>query len=241
MYLLHIGRYIDKVSLISCYIVDLREVYMPTQSVGFCPHCGNTTPQSLEGTCARPPYKPEGAHYFFLAQCQTCHKGLTYRSMDETSFDCATADELFDASNCELVWPSVNILHPCVPASISKIYTEASAIKTRAPNAFAGQIRRSLEAVCADRGTTRRTLAQNLDELVQRGEIPQTLSDMTDILRQMGNVGSHAGDEEIAPEYVDVLDDFFRVVIEYVYVAPHKVTEFRARLNYARQTGQQPI
>ena len=146
----------------------------------------------------------------------------------------------FDLTKFELVWPSSGNLHPCVPELVRNVYSEAMAIKSRAPNAFANQIRRALEAVCSDRGATRRVLAQNLKELVERGEIPSTLGEMTDVLRQLGNVGSHAGEESIAVEYVDVIDDFFRAVIEYVYIAPHKVTEFNARLEFARQTGTQP-
>lgn len=130
------------------------------------------------------------------------------------------------------MWPQPGDLHPSVPESVRRIYSEASAIKSRAPNAFANQIRRSLEALCKDRGTNKRVLAQSLKELSSRGEIPPTLADMTDVLRQLGNIGSHAGDQEIDPDYVDVIDDFFRAIVEYVYIAPHKVNEFKARLDY---------
>jgi hypothetical protein len=60
------------------------------------------------------------------------------------------------------------------------------------------------------------------------------------VLRQLGNVGSHAGEDEIAPEYVDVIDDFFCAIIEYVYIAPHKVSEFKARLAIAQHARRQP-
>ena len=212
---------------------------MDIQGVGYCPHCGNTAPQNLEGSCTHLDNE-DGAHHFFLTQCQTCAEGLTYRHIDARNTVPEISHGQFDLSKYELVWPSTNDLHACVPEAVRRIYAEASAIKTRAPNAFANQIRRSLEAVCKDRGAAGRTLAKNLNELAERGEIPQTLSEITGVLRQLGNVGSHAGDEDIAPEYVDVIDDFFRAIIEYVYIAPHKVAEFKARLDYARQTGRQP-
>ena len=58
---------------------------------------------------------------------------------------------------------------------------------------------------------------------------------MTDILRMLGNIGSHAADESVEPEYVDAIDEFFRAVVEYVYVAPYRVNEVRAQLDYARK------
>lgn len=212
---------------------------MDIQSIGYCPHCGNTAPQNLMGECTNL-HNDDGAHHFFLTQCQTCAEGLIYRHVDPYHTVPELSHGRFNLSKYDLVWPKAYDLHSCVPETVRKIYAEASAIKTRAPNAFANQIRRSLEAVCKDRGAPGRVLAQNLSELAQRGEIPQTLSDMTEVLRKLGNVGSHAGDEEIAPEYVDVIDDFFRAIIEYVYIAPQKVAEFKARLDYACQSGRQP-
>ena len=215
-----------------------RSMNMDEQSIGYCPHCGNHAPQTLHGTCTHL-HNKDGSHNFFLTQCQTCFEGLMYCQIDPTNCGPQTSHGQFDLSQYELVWPAQGTLHSSVPESVRKVYAEAAAIKSRAPNAFANQIRRSLEAVCKDRGATNRVLAQNLAELAKRGEIPQTLAEMTDVLRQLGNVGSHAGDETIAPEYVDVIDDFFRAIIEYVYIAPHKVNEFNARLAYARQTGNQ--
>ena len=212
---------------------------MEEQSVGYCPHCGNHAPQNLKGTCTHL-HTTDGSHNFFLTQCQTCAEGLMYRHIDSMNRGAQTTHGNFDLSKYELVWPAAGNLHSCVPESVRNAYAEAIAIKSRAPNAFANQIRRSLEAVCKNRGTTKRVLAQSLRELADRGETPETLAEMTDVLRQLGNIGSHAGDESIAPEYVDVIDDFFRAIIEYVYIAPHKVSEFNARLSYARQTGTQP-
>jgi hypothetical protein len=77
-----------------------------------------------------------------------------------------------------------------------------------------------------------------LEELVTRGEIGPVLADMTDVLRRLGNIGSHDSDEVIAPEYVDVIDEFFRAVVEYVYIAPFKVGEFKKRLASVNNAAQ---
>lgn len=212
---------------------------MEEQSLGHCPHCGNRAPQELKGLCSHR-HNQDGSHHFFLTQCLTCAEGLLYRHVDPGNAMPRISHGNFELSEYELVWPIPAGLHSCVPDSVKNVYLEAAAIKSLAPNAFANQIRRALEAVCKDRGATQRVLAKSLNELADRGEIPQTLSEMTDVLRKLGNVGSHAGDEAIAPEYVDVIDEFFRAIIEYVYIAPHKVNEFKARLAYAQKTGTPP-
>jgi hypothetical protein len=51
----------------------------------------------------------------------------------------------------------------------------------------------------------------------------------------LGNIGSHAADIAVDPSYVDTIDEFFRAVLEYVYVAPFKVAEVKASLDAARK------
>jgi hypothetical protein len=59
---------------------------------------------------------------------------------------------------------------------------------------------------------------------------------MTTIIRTLGNIGSHASEQEVGPEFVPAIDQFFRAVVEYVYVAPSRVDEVTAQLQAARKT-----
>lgn len=191
--------------------------------VAFCPHCGNTAPQVAKQWMRT----ADPDLLMALAQCQTCSGVLLYR---HTQYFGHT-------EGVELVWPAPGDLHKAVPDAVKKIYAEAAKIKRLAPNGFANQIRRALEAVCKDRNATKRTLAENLQELADRGEMPPTLAEMTVVLRQLGNIGSHLGDEDIHPSYVEPLDDFFRAIVEYVYIAPHKISEFKKQLDAARKAS----
>ena len=69
--------------------------------------------------------------------------------------------------------PEAGHLDSSVPSAIVKVYEEAYRIKAIAPNAYAGQIRRALEAISEDRGATKGTLQARLKELSDKGEIPQ--------------------------------------------------------------------
>lgn len=117
---------------------------------------------------------------------------------------------------------------------------EAHRIKESAPNAFAVQIRRALEAVCDDRGIAAGQLYKRVADLVQKGIVPQVFGEAADLLRAVGNIGAHAGTAGVHPWLVSAVDELFRAVVEYVYVAPKKVEDFRQRLDDYRRKVKGP-
>lgn len=198
--------------------------------VAFCPHCGNRAPQRLIHTqeYLGQGYSMDGSVdnnipcAYYVAVCETCNEILLYDVFGDIVED-------KDFHRADLVWPDPGVLHQSVPKAITECYVEAARIKNLAPNAFAVQIRRALEALCDDRSAKKGVLQLRLQDLVSRGEIPPVLAEMTDVLRLLGNIGAHAADQSIKPGHVLAIDDFFRVIIEYVYVAPSKLKEFRDR------------
>lgn len=160
---------------------------------------------------------------YLVARCETCKEILLYHS-------------IYDAAPT-LIFPNIT-LGQTVPEEISKLYDEATRIKSIAPNAFAVQIRRALEAICVDRGSNRKNLAAQLKELGEKGEIPKTLSEASDILRVIGNVGAHANKRDVHPLQVLALDEFFKAIIEYVYVSPSKIESFRARMDSYNKSNE---
>lgn len=159
---------------------------------------------------------------YYVAVCETCNEILLYYAFINVVED-------KDFHHAELIWPDPGVLHQSVPKAIAECYIEAARIKNLAPNAFAVQIRRALEALCDDRGAKKGILQLRLQDLVSRGEIPPVLAEMTNMLRLLGNIGAHAADQSVKPGHVLAIDDFFHVITEYVYVAPSKLKEFRDR------------
>ena len=198
------------------------------RKVEFCPHCGNRSPQKLlhEQYCPGRGWSltDDGAveldMVYFVAVCETCNAILVYRAIEDIP-----DTKYFTA--CDLVYPQSVVLHKSVPVVIAGIYGEAARIKELAPNAFAVQIRRALEAVCEDRGAKSGTLQKMLKDLSERGEIPSVLAQVSDALRLLGNIGAHGIAESIKPWQVYTIDDFFRAIVEYVYIAPSKLQEFQ--------------
>ena len=205
----------------------------------FCPHCGNVAPQRLihrqehsesgyESEGSDPARRTEVPWGTFVAVCETCERILLYnnpfRGMPANHF-----------ASGELIFPESGELHKAVPEAIRAVYSEAWRIKEIAPNAFATQIRRALEAVCEDRQTARGALAVRLEQLADKGELPPNLVEVAGVIRLLGNIGAHAAERQVHPLHVQALDDFFRAVVEYVYVAPSKLRVFRETMEEAER------
>lgn len=125
----------------------------------------------------------------------------------------------------------------CVPKRIQRIYEEIWPLRHIAPNAFAGQIRRALEFICHDQKAQGRTLFEQLKDLSSRGVFPGYFSEITELMRLIGNLGAHAAEQEVDFWDAELLDDFFRAVVEYVYIAPSRIERLKERIDARKHSG----
>jgi len=177
----------------------------------------------------------EDKHFWstFVAVCETCGHVLVYDNPGDQF-------EEKEFHYCNLVYPKSGRLHHSVPETIRSVYEEAHRIKEIAPNAFAVQIRRALEAICEDRNAKKGNLQKRLEELSSKGEMPPVLSEASDALRLLGNIGAHGINDSVHPLQASAMDEFFRAIVEYVYVAPSRLAEFKERIHkykQAKETG----
>lgn len=117
-----------------------------------------------------------------------------------------------------------------VPEKVLTVYSEAWPLRHTAPSAFANQIRRALEYVCQDRGAVGKTLYDQLRDLAKRSVFPPQLAEMADLVREVGNRGSHASLDEVNIWDAELLDQLFRLILQYVYIGPAHVERLRNRL-----------
>jgi hypothetical protein len=208
---------------------------MKDKTVRHCWHCNNTTLHEVVFTYSSPalwdhvvdPYEDasqieeiEPIRYYVL-ECSTCKDFALVGG-----FVTELPEKLHDYP---VLYPESREFPSCVPKDIRKAYIEAIEIRLRAPNAFAGQIRKALEILCNEQNASGKTLAEKLRSLVAKGVLPATLAEMTDIIREIGNAGVHAIG---SVSFLDtgLIDDFFRSIVEYVYVAPDQIRSIRERL-----------
>lgn len=203
-----------------------------------CGHCGNRTPhakawqyehlqlfEQLEEQDYLEPYT------WVLYACGTCGGLNIYGSFYGVYGDRDFARTRLHPK-ASLMLPPGHMISPSepIPPRIVRLYEEVWPLRHRAPAAFVGQIRRLLEFVCAERNASGRTLFDKLSHLASQGVFPGYFADITDLLRVVGNMGAHATEEDLSVWDAELIDDFFRSVVDYVYVAPAKIRRMQERL-----------
>jgi hypothetical protein len=118
-----------------------------------------------------------------------------------------------------------------IPEPILRAYAGAWPLRHVNPAAFANQIRRALEYVCQDRGAIGRSLAEQLRDLAQRSVFPPDLASTGDLLRQLGNIGSHATTDEIDAWDAELADELFVMILRYVYLVPAHISRMKQRMS----------
>ncbi len=213
------------------------------ERIEFCPHCGNCAnqrvvhaqqfPMTLEQYRSKKLVKiyHDAVGAYYTAVCDVCQKILVYKDfqLNKGSLSFKTA---------ELVWPDyldIDIL--CMPESIANVYSEATKVLNASPDAFVILIRRGLEAICYDRGAKGNNLYLRLSDLAQKGEIPPRLADYANALRLLGNMAAHSPKQNLNLQDAFLVNDFFKMVVEYVYVALDKLKRFRERLQLIGYTA----
>lgn len=85
-----------------------------------------------------------------------------------------------------------------LPEDVARYYAGAiRALDAGIPDAAAVQLRRTLEAAAAARGVTQGALVARIRHLISEGKITSEFGRVLDHIRQVGNVGAHAGDQEV--------------------------------------------
>ena len=205
-----------------------------------CNHCGNKTSHTLLAShSATFLYEQSGEERwyepfeFYLYSCGTCQGVLLLGD-----FSCHLYPGMSRADYPRLYPVGASLLPPSymmspshpVPQRVLQVYEEIWPLRHTAPNAFAGQIRRALEYICQEQNAEGDTLFRKLNDLTGKGILPATLAGMTTLIREGGNIGVHASEEDIDTWDAELIDALFRVVVEYVYIAPAKMKRLEERL-----------
>ena len=61
---------------------------------------------------------------------------------------------------------------------------------------------------------------------------------MSYVLRLLGNIGAHASQQPVKPGHVRVIDEFFRAIVEYVYIAPQKIKQLKDQLSRLKSANE---
>lgn len=202
-----------------------------------CFHCGNTVPHTrlarflgeqlfehIEGKRFNESFEYE------LFQCPTCHEISLHG--DFVSYP------LFHSLLERRLYPRGDRLIPAdhktsrnhfIPEEIITQYQQAWPLLHMSPGAFAVQVRRILEFICNHQGAKGKTLHSLLQDLATTGVLPRSYAEASDLIRTIGNIGAHAGNEVVDYWDAELLDDFLRWIVDFLYVTPAEIDRLRQR------------
>ncbi len=190
-----------------------------------CQHCGNKTSHTIIEKGLEKEYAEfeDGVTYdididLWFTKCDNCHKHSLFFCLNDNS----------DESSC--LWPNERRIDQAVPKKINIAYKEAIKVKKISKIAFIILIRRSLEILCKHEKVNGKDLKSKIKKLGEFEIIPQKLTDMADLIRLLGNDGVHKTDITISDNEINLLDDFFLAIIEYIYIAPEKIKKIKNRI-----------
>lgn len=115
-----------------------------------------------------------------------------------------------------------------VPDKIKNAYE--SALKTKNVDNVMCVIglRRTLDILCREHGEVKGSLHSRLNNLSERGIIPEVLDDASHLIRMIGNSAAHE-DVEFDNYVVNYMIKFTRIILEYVYVIPKEIERMQSR------------
>ncbi len=198
---------------------------MPLDRVkSLCDHCGNVSfKHQLYSSDIRV------GSFYRLYRCEICENVLLQKVLWITNAMDRDRVRVHKREEIVQLWPLAHSLPSEVPNRISEVYEEARSVR-KSPSSFVVQIGRALEVMTRDLKAKGKTLNNRLNFLITQGVIPRVFGEMGHINRIFRNWGAHDAEISVKPEDVQTVDDFFKALIEYVYVAPAKVERVKKRI-----------
>lgn len=204
-----------------------------TSFVSHCEHCGNKSYKTWISS-HKVKISEQSLVEYKLYKCTICEHVILQK--ESTQFVVAVTPntptspkkQKITAQHIEQLWPPSFLFPPEVPERIRILYGEAQAVKRVSARSFVGLIRVALEAVTKEKGAEGKDLFNKIEWLIQKKELPPVFGEMSHIARKIANLGVHDAETEVQPSFATTVDEFFRAIIEYIYIAPAKVDQIRA-------------
>ena len=197
-----------------------------------CGHCGNkTTHEQLSETTVDEKIEYQEQTFldveskYIITKCGTCNQVSIFSRWSTDHKDTK------DLNMAVRIYPPNKYLPSGVPEKVNEAYKEAYRLLKISSQAYVILIRRSLELMCKDKNAKGRDLKSMIDDLALKGIIPNLFTDMGDLIRKIGNSGAHGDNLNLNKFDLELINDFFLAMVEFVYVVPLKIEKIRKRLH----------
>lgn len=215
----------------------MQNLDTPKEVIIKCFHCGNETLMRQTGEfqwgSRNVEYDDFDYHYTYeMFACPVCHK-ITLRQIysDETMIDVGCRGEMLMYNSKTILYPINSIDSSSIPPKIKEAFESALKTKGIDKNVCLMALRRTLELILKDKGATKWGLKDKIEEIAQKGLLPDTLKEASSLTKILGDSAAHDNDLEIDQYDVDSMAEFVEFIIEYLYIIPDKINTYKGRLS----------
>lgn len=127
---------------------------------------------------------------------------------------------------------------PDVPRELAEDYMEACIVLSDSLKASAALSRRCLQNILKDQGTTKRDLSDQIEEVLEKKELPTWLADELHNIREIGNFAAHPNKSKVTGEILQVEPgeaeanlDVLEGLFDFYYVQPAAAKKRKEALN----------
>lgn len=191
-----------------------------------CQHCGNQGIHSVVASVTEtetielePGNLFEEDFEIVFCRCENCHQHSLFSFLNG------------DIDDSWSLYPIEKQIDNSVPKVIRDAYSEALKIKKISSVAFVIMIRRALELLCKHEKAEGNNLSKRIQDLGRKKIIPKVLSEMADTIRLLGNDNAHDNNNALDQHELELLDNFYSTIIEYVYIGPKKIELLKNKLS----------
>lgn len=199
-----------------------------------CLHCGNTTLMYQCGKYNWDANKYEKYHeyYFFyeyeMFACPVCEKiTLLEKYGDE---DMVGFNGNLDSEE-KIIYPINTIDSSAMPTVVKKAFESALKVRNVDDVGCLMLLRHTLEVIVKEQGAVGGTLAQKIENIANRGILPDTLKEASTLTRLLGNEATHEEEITTDKEDIDILVEFVEYIIQYLYIIPKKIEDLQMKRN----------
>lgn len=205
-----------------------------------CPHCGiGTRPLFREAT-----FGSQGGVQFNVktGNCSECN-GLILNGRWASGGEASTEFLLFPLD------PIVRPIPAQVPTSYADDFRQACAVLDVSPKASAALSRRLLQQIIWEKaGIKKRNLNEEIDAVIEAGNVSSNLAEDLDMIRTVGNFAAHPIKSEhtgevvtVEPGEAEALLDVLEQVFDHYFVRPAKREAMQARINQKLAEAGKPF
>jgi len=213
-----------------------------------CPHCLQNFHYSYEWRKLK--NDKEGSWFVVYTLCPDCKK-LIINLMQGRKGEYDPVESSSVVVKNVMVWPKGSSCPPCppeVPSDFAEDYTEACLVLPDSPKASAALSRRCLQHILREKaGVKPSSLADEIQEALDRNLFPSYIAEVVDAVRNVGNFATHPTKSKQTGEIIDVEPgeaelnlDVIEVLFDFYFVNPALIAKKKAAIDQKLQDAGKP-